>query len=305
MTRRVAALDIGSNTVHLLVAEADGRGGLHEVGHDLSMPRLGKAVQATGRVGAEKLAEVVADVGRFAARARELGAETLLLGATEAMRRAADHDAALVAIGEAAGTPCVLISPDSEARLSFRGAVSGGDAVAPGLTLVTDIGGGSTECILGEGARIVALASLPIGSSVVSERWLAADPPSGAQRTAAAAGIREALEAAPDGRPVRGIAVGGTATNLPLVLDRAEGRGELGGDDLAHIRHRLAHSASAEIAAGHGIDRVRARVLAGGLEIVAAVCERYALRRIEISHRGLRQGMVLAFLANGAGWPQG
>lgn len=303
MSRRLAALDVGSNTVHLLVAEPDGEGGLREIGHDLTMPRIGKTVQATGRIGEAKLQEVVASVRGFAERARELGAERLLLGATEAMRRAEDHPRALAAIGEAAGSECVLISPDAEARLAFRGATSEG--AGSGVTLVADVGGGSTECVLGEGSRILALSSVPMGSSAATERWLTHDPATGSDRSACGAGIREALAAAPDGRPDRGIAVGGTATTLPMVIDRPEGHGRLDGDDMARIRRRLALHPSTEVAAAHAIDPVRARVLPGGLEILAAILERYALRSIEISHRGIRHGMLLAFLEKGEAWPEG
>jgi exopolyphosphatase/guanosine-5'-triphosphate,3'-diphosphate pyrophosphatase len=303
MTRRLAALDIGSNTVHLLVADADGPSQLVDVDHHETMPRIGKAVEATGSVGDEKLREVVADVTRFAARARELGAERLLVGATEAVRKAADSERVLEAVGAAAGEPCLLIPPDSEARLSFGGATSVGGGT--GLTLVTDIGGGSTECVLGEGSTVTALASVPIGSGAVIERWLTSDPPTDAERAGAAAAIRQALQSAPEGRPVRGIAVGGTATTLPAVLDRPHGEGSLDGADIDEIRRRLAERPSAEIASRFSIEPARARVLAGGLEILAAVLERYRLPGITVSIRGLRHGMILAYLERGERWVEG
>lgn len=300
---RVAALDIGSNTVHLLVADVGEDGRLTDVDHDLTMPRIGKAVQATGAVGEDKLREVCADVAHFAARARELGAERLLVGATEAVRKASDSDRVLAEVGAAAGAPCVLISPDAEARLSFRGATSAGDG--GGQTLVTDIGGGSTECVLGERGEITALASVPIGSGSVTERWLHGDPPSPEEREAAIAGIREALAVAPQGIPERGIAVGGTATTLPAVLDRPQGDGSLDEGDVAELRRRLGERPSAEIAARYAVDPVRARVLAGGLELLAGVMGRYGLNRIAVSLRGLRHGMILAWLEAGERWSAG
>ena len=304
MTRRLAALDVGSNTVHLLVADADAGGWLTDVAHDLTMPRIGKAVGATGEVGDTKLAEVTADVARFAGRARELGAETLLLGATEAVRRARDADRVLAAVGAAAGVPCVLIAPSAEARLSFRGATSRPDAPA-GTALVTDIGGASTECVLGEDGRIGALASVPVGSGVATDRWLASDPPTGDERLACAAGVRALLEQAPEGAAASGIAVGGTATTLPLVLDRPEGDGVLDTVDIDELRRRLGEIDSTALAARHGVDPARARVLPGGLEVLAAVLERYGLDRVTVSHRGLRHGMILAHLERGEAWPEG
>ena len=141
--RRLAAIDVGSNTVHLLVADViDGR--LRDVLHEVTMPRVGEAVDATGRVGPAKITEVAADVRRLAALAREHSAETLLLGATEAVRRAADRDAVLRAASEAAGVPCQVIPAEVEARLSFRGAT--GAHPAGGPVLVADIAAAPSAC---------------------------------------------------------------------------------------------------------------------------------------------------------------
>lgn len=304
MSRRLAALDIGSNTLHLLVAEpADS--GLREVLHEVVMPRIGKPVQETGRVGRHKLAEVVGEVRRLTGLAREQGAELLLAGATEAVRRAADRDEVLDAISEAAGVRCQLIDPEAEARLSFRGAVAAHRG--PGLSLVADVGGGSTECVLGEDGQIEALASVPVGSGGVTERWLGSDPPTDEEREACAAGVREALAEAPHGDPQRGIATGGTATTLPALLGRPQGSagGHLFRGDLDGCRRILGRLPSAEIARQYGIELARARVLAGGVEIIDAVRERYGLDGVAVSHQGLRDGMILAYLERGDDWVSG
>jgi len=303
VTRRLAAIDVGSNTVHLLVAEPDGSGGLRELRHEVTMPRLGKAVQATGSVGAEKLAQLVADVGGMADRARGMDAAILLLGATEAMRRAADREAALAALSEAAGTMCRLITPDAEARLSFRGVIGASAGVRS--ILVADIGGGSTECVLGEDGRIVALGSVPAGSGAVTESWLQSDPPTAEQLRAAAGAVRRLMAQAPDGTPETGRVTGGTANTLPLLLGRGEGTGELDRADLRRCRELLASMPSAEVATVYRIEPSRARVLAGGVEIVEAVLDRYALDRLGVSHQGLRDGMILAYLEVGDDWVEG
>jgi exopolyphosphatase/guanosine-5'-triphosphate,3'-diphosphate pyrophosphatase len=305
VSRRLAALDIGSNTLHLLVAEPAAGGGLKEILHEVVMPRIGKAVQETGRVGEAKLAEVSGEVRRLADLAREHGAELLLVGATEAVRRAADRARVLAVISEAAGGPCRLISPEAEARLSFRGATAAHGG--PGLSLVADIGGGSTECVLGEDGQIVALASVPIGSGSITERWLRSDPPEWAQLEACAAGVRDELATAPDGDPVRGIATGGTATTLPALLGRPQGSagGDLTRTDLDLCRHILVNDPSAAVAQRFGIEAARARVLAGGVEIIDAVRERYRLDAVSVSHQGLRDGMILAYLEVGEAWTEG
>jgi exopolyphosphatase/guanosine-5'-triphosphate,3'-diphosphate pyrophosphatase len=304
VSRRLAALDIGSNTLQLLVAEPVD-GALREVLHEEAMPRIGKAVQETGRVGEVKLAEVVREVQRLAALAREQGAEVLLVAATEAVRRASDGELVLAAVSEAAGARCRLISPEAEARLSFRGAVAAHRG--PGLSLVADIGGGSTECVLGEDGQIEALASVPVGSGSATERWLRSDPPSNDEREACGAGVRKALSAAPQGDPQRGIVTGGTATTLPALLGRPRGSegGTLRRADLDQCRQILAREPSAEVARQYGIELARARVLAGGVEIIDAVRERYGLGGVAVSHQGLRDGMILAYLEMGDGWTSG
>jgi exopolyphosphatase/guanosine-5'-triphosphate,3'-diphosphate pyrophosphatase len=266
------------------------------------MPRAGHEVDVTGRLGAAKLAEVVADVRRLAALAHHRGARTLLFGATAAVRRAENRDEVIATLSEAAGVPCVLITPDAEARLSFRGATS--EHGGPGESLVADIGGGSTECVLGEDGRIAALASIAIGSGTATDRWLTDDPPTAEQRAACAAAVRALLDGAPDGRPHRGICTGGTATTLPVLLGEKP-PGVLDVDDLDRCRAMLDAAPSADVARRTGIDAVRARVLAGGVEIVGAVMQRYRLDAVTITDAGLRHGMVLAYVEKGERWAEG
>ena len=266
------------------------------------MPRIGRCVQLTGRVGSAALAQLSADLRRLASIARDCGAAPLLLGATEAVRRAADRDEVLAAAGVAAGVPCRLISGEAEARLSFRGAT--GAHPGRGATLVADVGGSSTECALGEDGRVEVLASVAVGSGLATDTWLLHDPPAPAELDACAAGVGEALAAAPQGRPQRGIVTGGTATTLPRLLDH-DRLGDLDRADLQRCREVLATRPSAEIAAEHGIDPVRARVLAGGVEIVAAVLQRYRLARLSVSLAGVRDGMILAYLERGDDWVEG
>jgi exopolyphosphatase/guanosine-5'-triphosphate,3'-diphosphate pyrophosphatase len=299
---RVAALDVGSNTVHLLVAAPSGRG-VAEVCREVAMPRVGAAVNATGSIGAAKTAEVCGLVRRMALRASQCGASTLLFCATEAVRRAADRDAALHAFSDAAGVPCVLLPGEVEARLSFRGAVR--MAAGDGLTLVCDVGGGSTELALGVEGRIDALASLPIGSGAATDRWLTDDPPGPEQVAACAAAVDAALQGgAPAGAPQHVVATGGTATSLPHLLGR-DAESPLSAADLAHCRSVVAAAPSAAVAAAHGLHPARARVLAGGVEIIDAVRRHYTAAAVRTTIHGLRTGMILAWLDRGDAWVEG
>jgi exopolyphosphatase/guanosine-5'-triphosphate,3'-diphosphate pyrophosphatase len=301
---RVAAADVGSNTVHLLVADPTDDGGIREVRRTVLMPRIGAAVNATGRIGAAKIAEVAQMLHTMAETARDGGAGTLLLCATEAVRRAADRDEAIAAFGDAAGVPCRLISGDVEARLSFRGAVA--MAAPEGIALVCDIGGGSTEFAVGTRQRgIDALASLPIGSGVATDRWLHSDPPSEAQRERCAQGIAAILrDGAPSAAIDHAIATGGTATSLPRLL-ACETETEVDAADLERCRAILRSAPSAEVARTYDLDPARARVLAGGVEIVDAIRALYDVPRIRVTIHGLRTGMILAYTANGDRWIEG
>jgi len=300
--QRIAALDVGSNTVHLLVADVVSPRQLRQVQREVVMARLGAVVGATGAIGPAKLAEVCALVQRFAAVAADSGAAVLLFCATEAVRRAADRELALRALGEAAGVPCVLISGEVEARLAFRGAVSmaGGD----GICLVCDIGGGSTELALGRRDHVDALVSLPIGSGAATDRWLPSDPPTAAELALCASGVREVLAVAPPGSPDAVITTGGTASTLPRLLDR-DPDSTLDAADLARCRTILAAHPSAEVAAIHSFDPARARVLAGGVEIIDAIRTRYAAPAVHTTIHGLRTGMILAYAVSGDGWVEG
>jgi exopolyphosphatase/guanosine-5'-triphosphate,3'-diphosphate pyrophosphatase len=298
----IAALDVGSNTVHLLVGEPHGDA-VRQVHREVLMPRIGAAVTATGRIGEAKIAEVSAELHRLAGVARSHDASVLLCGATEAVRQAADRADALRAFSEAVATECVLIPGEVEARLSFRGAVS--TASGDGRFLVCDIGGGSTEMALGTRHDVEAHVSVPVGSGFATDTWLHSDPPTDAERRECFKGVVEMLSgSAPSGRPDHIIATGGTASTLPVLLGR-DHETHLDADDLARCRDLLSEHPSGEIAKRYGLDPARARVLAGGVEIVDSVRTLYAAEHIRTTIHGLRTGMILAYAEKGDRWVKG
>jgi exopolyphosphatase/guanosine-5'-triphosphate,3'-diphosphate pyrophosphatase len=300
--QRIAAIDVGSNTVHLVVVEARSGEPLREIHREVLMPRIGAAVTATGRIGSAKIAEVAEGLRRLASIAKSHGASTLLLGATEAVRRAADQEEALRAFSEAAGVPCVVLPGEVEAHLSFRGAVSVVDG--DGVYLVCDIGGSSTEMAVGPRSGATTVVSLEIGSGAATDRWLHSDPPTDEERRACLDGVVSVLRTAPVAHPDHVIVTGGTASSLPVLLDR-DRETHLDADDIAHCRALLSRHPSAEIAAKHGLDPSRARVLAGGVEIVDAVRILFGAERIRVTIHGLRSGMILAYLEKGERWVEG
>jgi exopolyphosphatase/guanosine-5'-triphosphate,3'-diphosphate pyrophosphatase len=259
--QRIAAIDVGSNTVHLVVAEGTAKD-LREIHREVLIPRIGTEVTATGRIGAAKVAEVAEDLKRLAAVAHSHGASMLLLAATEAVRRAADQKQALEAFSAAAGVPCVLLPGDVEGHLSFRGAASMADG--DGTYLVCDIGGASTEVAVGPRTGATTVVSLEIGSGAATDRWLHSDPPTDEERRACLDGVEDVLRTAPVAHPDHVVVTGGTASSLPLLLDR-DRETHLDADDIAHCRAVLSRHPSAEVASRHGLEQARARVLAGGV----------------------------------------
>jgi exopolyphosphatase/guanosine-5'-triphosphate,3'-diphosphate pyrophosphatase len=190
MAQRLAVIDIGSNTLHLLVADVT-RGGVRAV-HDRKVrSALGVAVTKGGVVGAERMRAIAAVVRRFANEARHLEAEDTLLIGTHAVRATGDRAAVIAALETAARTSLRLLTPEEEAALCLAGA--GLEPLPPPPFLLVDIGGGSSDlAVVGQGG-IVDARSLSIGSGVLAARFLMGDPPWLQQVEAADAMVRGVL----------------------------------------------------------------------------------------------------------------
>jgi exopolyphosphatase / guanosine-5'-triphosphate,3'-diphosphate pyrophosphatase len=218
---RVAAVDCGTNSIRLLVADASAEA-LTDVSRRMTIVRLGEGVDRTGRFGAEAIARTLAALTDYADEIRTLGADRVRMVATSAARDAANRDEFLDAAGEVLGVRPEVISGDEEARLSFLGATRGlpADAGNGPPFLVVDIGGGSTELVLGVD-RVSAAKSIDIGCVRLTERSLLSDPPTGAEIDAASRIVDEALASAAETVPVRDaatlVAVAGSATTVAAI----------------------------------------------------------------------------------------
>ncbi|WP_328591641.1 Ppx/GppA phosphatase family protein [Occultella glacieicola] len=224
---RVAAIDCGTNSIRLLIADRspDGRT-LTPVDRRLEMVRLGQGVDATGRFDPVALERTLAATEAYAELCRARGVEAVRFVATSATRDAANRDEFLDGVRSRLGVPAEVISGTEEAALSFAGVLSGIGAQAPGPYLVVDIGGGSTELVLGRESP-TASVSMDIGSVRLTERHLRDDPPTQAQIDAASADARAALDAAaarvPLGEVATLVGVAGSVTTVTahaLRLDR-------------------------------------------------------------------------------------
>jgi exopolyphosphatase/guanosine-5'-triphosphate,3'-diphosphate pyrophosphatase len=218
---RVAAIDCGTNSIRLLVADVSGET-LVDVVRRMTIVRLGEGVDRTGRFSEAAVARTMAALRDYADEIRTLGAERVRMVATSAAREAVNRDEFLDAAREVLGVRPEVITGDEEARLSFRGAIAGlpSDAGSGPPFLVVDIGGGSTEFVQGVDS-VEAARSVDIGCVRLTERSLPSDPPAAAEIDAASRLVDEVIATAAETVPVRDastlVAVAGSATTVAAI----------------------------------------------------------------------------------------
>ncbi|HEY3087717.1 MAG TPA: Ppx/GppA phosphatase family protein [Jatrophihabitantaceae bacterium] len=216
---RVAAIDCGTNSIRLLIAEPAGDGTLVDVAREMRIVRLGQGVDRTGRLAPEAIARTREALVDYAQLIDEHGASAVRMVATSATRDAANRDEFTTMVHRVLGAEPEVITGAEEAALSFAGAVAGLPGAASPV-LVADIGGGSTELVLGNGE--LAAHSMDIGCVRMTERHLRADPPSKAQIAATVADVRAAIEVAARDVPIAQAAtfvgVAGTVTTLAAIV---------------------------------------------------------------------------------------
>ena len=302
--RRAAGIDCGTNTIKLLVADLDPSSGeLVELVRTTRMVRLGQGVDARPRLHPEALERVMTAVEEYADLLREHGSPPLRFCATSAVRDATNRDVFLDGVHERLGVRPEVLSGAEEARLSYAGATRGlGDARSP--VLVVDIGGGSSELVLGDGATVDAAHSLDIGSVRMTERFLRNDPPSPEQRAA----LVEAVDAALDTLPGHGVdlssartvvAVSGTGlTVAAAVLDLPEldrhlvDRQVVPVGAVHKVADRLAGMTVAQRRALPYMHPGRADVIAAGALILDRVLARVPAEELAVSVSDILDGIT-------------
>ena len=282
---RCACIDIGSNTTRLLVADVAGAA-LVPVSELRAFTWLGRSCGEGDELAAETLAGLAEIVAAQAAEARERDARALRVVATAAVRRAANGDAACAALSAAAGVRVELLSPEEEARLAFAGATHSLTVPPQEPVAVVDVGGGSSQLVVGTRALGVAWStSLPLGSGDLAAAHLRADPPSARELDAlrdAIGRVVAALRVPPVGRA---LAVGGSATSLrrlagPL-LDR---------EGLARALAAVVAAPAAVAATDSTIAPERVRLLPAGILVLDAIAA--LTGPLEVARGGLREGVV-------------
>ncbi len=294
---RLCAVDIGSNTVHALVADVV-RGKLQDVAFYVEMPELGPHVSRTGVIGSRGRVAIRA-LKHVMAQAGTHGFDALVAGATHAVRQASDGAAFVRQASAAIGVPVRVLSARRETELSFLGVAS--RHASRREWVMVDLGGGSTEVVIAEGSEMVRSASLPIGSGVLAAAYLS-DPPAPEERARLRRAALRELAHAPDGEVERLVATGGTATNLPLVLSRRSPPTVLTTADLLACEAKLDARRAKELAEEVGLAANRIKALRGGVEALLLLLDWYGLAVLHVSHEGLRHGMLLAYLQRGGDW---
>jgi len=294
-----ASVDLGSNSVHLLVARIDGHR-LQPLVDESVFLGLGSAIVGRGHLGRAARGELVAALVRYAETARRLGATDVTFIGTEPIRRAADGAAIVAEVVAASNVPLHVLSHEEEAYLTIIGVHEGMPVTQE--TLVVDVGGGSSEFCIVDATLPPRAAGLQLGCSGLTDRHVRHDPPTSSEIEAMRADAMVVVRDAPDAQPVEIVAVGGTASNLLKVLPAAALDRTLTRDRIAEILQILASEPAAVASERHLVNPTRARILPAGGAIMDAILERYGADRLRVSEAGVREGTILAVEHGGPSW---
>jgi exopolyphosphatase/guanosine-5'-triphosphate,3'-diphosphate pyrophosphatase len=302
MGMRVATVDIGTNTVLLLVAERRADGMLHAIAERATVTRLGQGVDRARRLAPDAIARTRACLDEYGAIVGRLGAAQVAIVGTSAMRDAEGGDELRVQVQKTFGVDVRVISGHEEGRLTFLGAISGLALDASREIAVFDIGGGSTEVVVGCMAKetLSYVESFDIGSVRLTERHVMSDPPRRDELDAVTRVAREAfavVPALPNSIPPVGIA--GTMTTLAAVflgLDPYDGSRLHGHvmrrDELQRVVSDLARIDVQSRRIVRGMEPKRADVIVAGGSIALALLDHWNAETVMISDRGVRWGLA-------------
>jgi len=307
---RVAAVDCGTNSIRLLVADVDASH-LTEIDRRLEIVRLGQGVDKTGRLDPAALARTFTSCRAYAKEIEQLGVERVRFVATSASRDAENRSEFVAGIREILGVTPEVISGDEEARLSFAGATRSLRATAAGHPppyLVVDIGGGSTEFVLGEDA-VHAARSVDIGCVRLTERHLRTNPPTTAQVAAARADIAQAIDQAAGAVPLAHVrtlvGLAGSVTTVAAIalgLDTYDPtrihHSVISAADVRRVSDELLRMTHQERAALPVMHPGRVDVIGAGALILAEIVDRVGVDEVVVSEHDILDGIAWA-LAGG------
>lgn len=307
MYQSLAAIDIGSNTVHLIVAATDGEH-IALLADESIFVRLASGVWSMGAIPEERIVASTQALLHLRDVARGYGAQRIIVVATEVARAAKNTSSLLQAIQATSGLEPLVLSGLDEATLTFRGVTHGRHL--PANVAVADLGGGSLEIILAELGHGAWRTSLPVGSSFMHDRFVSSDPPQPDEVAVLRAHLADAFAAVPKLGHIEEVLVcGGTVNALMRLVQQAEGRAV--GDrvlrraDLDHALGIMLQRPAALVAGNYRLRLERARLLPAGTVVLAALLDHLRLPGIIVSPAGIREGIILAAAHFGDGWLEG
>jgi exopolyphosphatase / guanosine-5'-triphosphate,3'-diphosphate pyrophosphatase len=299
---RVAVIDIGTNSTRLLIADVESPA-VYEVERRTTVTNMGRGVDHTSTICSDAIEDVCGVIADYKSRYEEMGADRVMAIATSAVRDSVNGEAFIAELRERFELDARMLTGEEEARLTYLGATAHRPEADP--TLVFDIGGGSTELIVGTGRDVGFHTSLQAGTIRQSERHLSSDPPEPHELEDLAADIRNLIERAiaaqPEGRPTRAIAVAGTPTSLaaidqglePYDPDRVHGY-HLGMQRVQRMLSRLSALPLAERLRVPGLHPGRAPTIVTGTVILVQVMRAFGLQEIEVSELDILHGSALS-----------
>ena len=302
-SRRIAAIDIGSNSIRQIVADVSTGGGIQVVDEMKAAPRLAAGLVESGQLDEDAMVRAVEAIARMATLARQLGAERVEAVATSAVRDAANGDDFVHRVERDTGLRVRVLDGEEEARLSFRSALAHFD-LGSGRAVVADIGGGSLELVLSVDGVIERIASLPLGAVRLTERFLS----DGSTRPKVLRALRREVRAqlrphlpVRDWRGAPLIGSGGTFTNLAglsltrqgIFTARSVHAARVARGDVEHLLEMLHSMTPDERREVEGLNSDRADIIVAGLAVVAEVMARLEARDVQVSRYGIREGILL------------
>lgn len=312
---RLAALDVGSNTVHITVAHIVKRlTEIERLADEADLVRLGADVSTMGTISAARMEWASSTIRRQVALARSYGADAVLAVATEALRSAANGGELIERVRRETGVTIHLVSGAQEAALTYWGATSGLKPIK-GRRAVVDMGGGSLELALGSGRTVDWRVSLPLGSGAISRRHILSDPPTAAEEASVERVVRETLLAQAPPPPVaQAIVCGGTASALAAIAGRIAGGPDrpattplvraryLTRVQLDAVLRLLSGLPAREVSRRYALDEGRARLLPAGGSILLGVMDLLDIGMLRVRRRGVREGAMLTYAREGERW---
>ncbi|HTY07325.1 MAG TPA: Ppx/GppA phosphatase family protein [Gemmatimonadales bacterium] len=302
---RIAAIDIGTNSIRLAVAEVQPDGTYRILDEDREMTRLGHGLFETGRLAEEPMAHSLRVLGRMKAIVEGFGVGELRTIATSAVREATNGREFVREAWKRCRVRVDVVPPEEEARLALRSVRRHYD-LGDRRTAIVDIGGGSTEVVLAVGGLVELVVSLPLGAVRLTERYLPSDPVKpkhwNALQRAIDAAIKEGMGKVPFAADVM-IGSGGTFTNL-VEMVQCEREGKAGNPrnyplaraEVTRLLDRLRETPLAARREIPGLNPQRADIIVAGVAVVDRLAKRVAAQRVLVNDRGIRDGVLLAMI---------